>query len=159
MPITLKLNAYSHRNATTGEVTPGKQLRSITRTFSIHYRPSSQSATESRFMGSDGQLHNGLDQTITFPVTGKLPADLVWSVSYNTATSGPNPLGVTSPTDSLNVGLSPAVRVGHDRFPDSLFWDTRVAGNAGGAPFVTGEFNLDQNAWSGYVPAARFSTR
>jgi hypothetical protein len=98
-------------------------------------------------MGKDGQLHNGIAQTITFPVHRNLANDVVWTVGYNTNTSGDAPLGHTSPTDSLNVGLSPAARVGHDRFPDSIIWDTRSAGFTGGAPFVIGELNLDRDAW------------
>jgi hypothetical protein len=35
----------------------------------------------------------------------------------------------------------------------------RVAGFAGGSPFVAGELNLDSHGWSGYVPAARFTVR
>jgi hypothetical protein len=110
-------------------------------------------------MGKDGQLHNGIAQTISFPVNRNLPNDVVWTVGYNTNTSGHAPLGHTSPTDSLNVGLSPRARVSHDRFPDSIIWDTRSAGFTGGAPFVTGELNLDRDAWAGYVPAARFTVR
>ena len=158
-PITLSLYRYSKRDATTGEVKPGKLITQITKTFSIRYRPTSQSDTESRFMGKDGQLHNGIAQTISFPVNRNLPNDVVWTVGYNTNTSGHAPLGHTSPTDSLNVGLSPRARVSHDRFPDSIIWDTRSAGFTGGAPFVTGELNLDRDAWAGYVPAARFTVR
>ena len=158
-PITLRLYHYSTRDAATGEVKPGKRIMKVTKTFSIRYRPSSQSATEPRFLGKDGQLHNGIAQTISFPVNRNLASDVVWTVGYNTNTSGRTPLGHTSPTDSLNVGLSPAVRVGHDRFPDSIIWDTRFAGFTGGAPFVTGELNLDRDAWAGSVPAARFTVR
>ena len=123
---------------------------SVTRTFAIHYRPSSASATEPRFWGNDGEYHNGLDQTITFPMNRKLGNDVVWTVSYNTAHHGPSPLEVASPTDSLNVGLAPNVRVGHDRFHDSIFWDTTYQGftcadptDGNGGPFVTGELNRD----------------
>lgn len=157
-PITLELWRYSHTNPTTGEITPGKRLAKITKTFNIRYRPSSASATEPRYIGADGLPHNGIAQTIAFPITTKLPNDVVWTVSYNTRTSGPNPVGASSPADSLNVGLSPATTIGHDRFPGSIMWDTRYAPFAHGAPFVTGELNLD-HGWHGYVPAARFSVR
>ena len=66
---------------------------SVTKTFAIHYRPSSANATEPRFWGNDGELHNGLDQTITFPMNRELGSDVVWTVSYNTAHHGPSPLG------------------------------------------------------------------
>ena len=157
-PITLTLYRAAKANARTGEIKPGTQIMHVTRTFAIRYRPSASSNTVSQFRGSDGKLHNGIAQTITFPVNRKLGNDVVWAVSYNTNTSGPRPTGVAGPADSLNVGLSPAVQVGHDRFPGTLFWDTRDAGNTGGAPFVTGQLNRD-SGWTGYVPAARFAVR
>ena len=171
-PITLDLYRYARTNQATGAFVPGKRILSVTSTFRIHYRPSAASATEPRFLGSDGAYHNGLDQTITFSVNQKLANDVVWAVSYNTATSGPSPLGHASPMDSLNVGLAPKVRVGLNRAPDSIFWDTRYQGftcadptNGAGASssFVTGVLNRDgacngtQNSWHGYVPAASFS--
>jgi hypothetical protein len=171
-PITLDLYRYARTNQATGAFVPGKRILSVTRTFSIRYRPSAASATEKRFLGKDGEYHNGLDQTITFPVNQKLSNDVVWAVSYNTATSGPSPLGHASPTDSLNVGLAPKVRVGLNRTPDSIFWDTRYQGftcadpangNGPSSSFVTGVLNRDgacngtPNSWHGYVPAASFS--
>jgi len=158
VPITLNLYRYAKTNRTTGVAKPGARILSVTKTFSVKYRPSSVSAAESRYMGSDGVLHNGIAQTITFPVNVKLPNDVVWTVSYNTNTSGIHPLSQASPADSLNVGLSPNVRVSHDRVPGTIMWDTRFASFTGGAPFVTGELNRD-SGWAGYVPAARFSTR
>ena len=70
---------------------------------------------------------------------------MVWTVGYNTNTSGLHPLGHASPMNDLNVGLSPAARVGHDRFPDSIIWDTRSAGFTAGAPFVAGS----SSTWTG----------
>jgi hypothetical protein len=158
-PLTLNLYRYAHVNPTTGVTTPGKLIMSVTKTFAIHYRPSSIGGGESRFMGADHQLHNGIAQNVSFPVNRNLGTDVVWTIGYNTDNSGFAPLhGSGSPMDSLNVGLAPKVRVGHDRFPTSIFWDTRYAGNTGGAPFVTGTLNKD-TGWAGYVPAARFSTR
>ncbi len=157
-PLTLNLYRYSRSNPSTGEITPGRLITSVTKTFSIRYRPSSQSAGESRYMGRDGELHNGIAQTVSFPVNRHLPNDVVWTVGYNTNTSGLHPLGHSGPMDSLNVGLSPAARIGHDRFPDSIMWDTRAADQAHGAPFVPGQLNLDKG-WAGYVPAARFTVR
>lgn len=157
-PITLNLYRYSKSNPTTGEIKPRRLIKSVTKTFSIRYRPSSQSAGESRYMGKDGALHNGIAQTISFPVNRNLANDVVWTVGYDTATSGLHPLGAASPMNDLNVGLSPAARIGHDRFPDSIMWDTRAADQAHGAPFVPGQLNLDKG-WAGYVPAARFTVR
>jgi hypothetical protein len=148
VPVTLKLRTASRRDAA-GNIVPGRQVTKVTKTFAIKYRPSSISSTEHRYMGADGLPHNGIAQTISFDLPAKrLGVDLVWTVSFNTSTHGPAPLGHATPTDSLNVGLSPAVRVGHDRFPGSLVWDQ------GGLLRVDHPYTGD-----GYVPAAQFSTR
>lgn len=167
-PITLHLYRYSHPQAT-GEVTPGKQIMSVTKTFDIRYRPRSEAAcglengVPTMFTGRDGACHHGIAQNISFPINRKLGNDIVWTVSYNTNTSGPNPLGHAGPMDSLNVGLTTATSAGHDRFPGTIFWDTRYAGFTGGAPFVLGELNRDTSTDPGVgvgcAPAAKFSTR
>ena len=103
------------------------------------------------------------DQNVVFGVNVKVPATVVWGVSYNTDTSGPNPIGSPVPQDSLNVGLAPKATTGLNRTDDSIFWDTRVGGNSCGSPFVPGDFNRDgpcdgaANSWAGFVPAAKFT--
>jgi hypothetical protein len=177
-PITLNIYKKSTTNSITGETTPGGLLATVTKTFTIPYRPSASphcTGSEAGEWFKNGQgCFNGLAHTIAFTLSGlktKLPTDVVWGVSYNSDTSGPNPTGVPGPTDSLNVGLAPKVRAGHQRFPDAIFWDTRYAGFSCAAPppdgnmgpFKTGEFNLDgpcegaTNDWTGYVPAAQFN--
>ena len=178
-PMTLTIYKASKTNPTTGEVTPGAKIISVTKTFKqLNYRPSSstscplENGVETEFMGSDGNCYHGHDQNIVFDLTSKpkLPVDVVWSVSYNTDNSGPNPIGGSgAPTDSLNIALTPKATKGLNRTDDSIFWDTRVQsqtcasptdGNSG--PFVTGEFNRDgpcdgtTNSWAGLVPAAKF---
>jgi len=166
-PITLNLYKASSTDAVTGETTPGALIATVTRTFTIPYRPSASSHCTGAQAGEwfkNGQgCFNGLAHTIGFTLTGlktKLPTDVVWGVSYNSDNSGPEPLGGSgAPEDSLNVGLSPAVRAGHERFPGGIFWDTRFAAFSCGPPFVTGDFNLDNasGCWAGDVPAAQFN--
>jgi hypothetical protein len=101
--------------------------------FTIPYRPSASPRCSSGAWFKSGQgCFNGLAHTIAWTLTGlktKLPKDVVLGVSYNSDHSGPNPLGLSnSPTDALNVGLSPKVRAGHERYPGAIFWDTRFAG-------------------------------
>jgi hypothetical protein len=179
--ITLHLYRASTRNSTTGEVTPGTQITHITKTFNIKFRPTSDPScgldgnglADALFRGSDGQCHHGLDQTVVFPLSRNLPTDVVWGVSYNSDNSGPTPIGGSgAPQDSLNVGLAPKTTVGHARYDDAIFWDTRVQGfscaapapDGNSGPFQTGVFNLDgpcdgaNNSWAGFVPAAKFST-
>jgi hypothetical protein len=162
-PITLNIYKASTTDSITGETTPGPLLATVTRTFSIPYRPSASPQCTGKQAGEwfkNGQgCFNGMAHTIGFTLTGlktSLPKDVVIGVSYNSDNSGPNPIGGTnSPTDSLNVGLAPKVRAGHERFPGGIFWDTRFAGFSCGPPFVPGEFNLDDfdNCWAGFVPA------
>ncbi len=165
-PITLNLYKASSTDSSMGETTPGALIATVTRTFTIPYRPSASSHCTGAQAGEwfkNGQgCFNGLAHTIGFTLTGlktKLPTDVVWGVSYNSDTSGPEPIGTPSPTDSLNVGLAPVVRAGHERFPGGIFWDTRFAGNSCGSPFVTGDFNLDNagGCWAGDVPAVQFN--
>jgi len=164
-PITLNLYKASSTNTATGETTPGPLLATVTRTFTIPYRPSASSHCTGAQAGEwfkNGQgCFNGLAHTIGFTLTGlktKLPKDVVWGVSYNSDNSGPEPIGGSgAPEDSLNVGLAPTVRAGHDRYPGGIFWDTRFASNSCGSPFVPGDFNLDNagGCWAGFVPAAQ----
>ncbi len=167
-PITLNIYKASSTDTNTGETTPGPLLATITKTFTIPYRPSASAHCTGGQAGEwfrNGQgCFNGLAHTIGFTLTGlktKLPKDVVWGVSYNSDNSGPSPLGGSgAPTDSLNVGLAPKVRAGHERYPGGIFWDTRYAGFTCGAPFVTGDFNLDSaggDCWTGYVPAVQFN--
>ena len=167
-PITLTIYKHSIADHLTGEVRPGAQIVKVTKTYDIRFRPSSdpgcglEGGLAKRFRGSDGQCHHGIDQNIAFnlPKNTKLPAVVVWSLSYNTSTSGPNPLGGSGhPQDSLNVGLNPKTTTGLNRTEQSIFWDTRTPGNTCGTPFVTGDFNRDGpcTGWVGNVPAAEFT--
>ena len=167
-PITLNLYKASSTDPTSHETTPGPLLATVTRTFSIPYRPSASPHCTGAQAGEwfkNGQgCFNGLAHTIGFTLTGlktSLPRDVVWGVSYNSDNSGPEPLhGTNAPEDSLNVGLAPKVRAGHQRYPRGLFWDTRVASFSCGSPFVPGDFNLDNaggNCWTGFVPAVQFN--
>jgi hypothetical protein len=166
-PITLNLYRASSTDATTQETTPGALIATVTKTFTIPYRPSASpkcvGAQAGEWFKKGQGCFNGLAHTIGFTLTGlkkTLPKDVVWGVSYNSDNSGPEPLhGTNSPTDSLNVGLAPVVRAGHQRFPGGIFWDTRVASFSCGSPFVPGDFNLDatDGCWAGDVPAVQFN--
>ena len=172
-PITLTIYKHSTTNPTTGEVTPGSKILTFTKTVNIGFRPSADPncANPTQYKGSDGVCHNGARQNIVFNFPNKkLPATVVWGVTYNTDNQGPNPIGSSSPTDSLNVGVTPTVNTGLNRTDDSIFWDTSTLGNTcadptngNSGPFVTGDFNRDgpcdgtPNTWAGLIPAARFT--
>ena len=157
-PITLRLYHYSTSNSTTGEIKPGKRIMKVTKTFNIRYRPSSQSGTESRFMGKDGELHNGIAQTISFPVDRNLANDVVWTVGYNTNTSGRAPFRHSRPSTASTSACRPPRGSATTASPIRSSGTRGYAGFTGGSPFVTGDL-LDRHAWAGYVPAARFTVR
>jgi hypothetical protein len=91
------LYKHSTTDATAGEVTPGAQITKATKTFNIKFRPSADPtcADPSKFKGSDNACHSALDQNVVWdlPKNTKLPATVVWGISYNTDNSGPNPIG------------------------------------------------------------------
>ena len=165
LPITLTLYKHSTTNPTTGEVTPGAQITKVTKSFGIRFRPTSTPScgVGGGFVGSDGLCHNAYDQNVVFAVSVKVPATVVWSVSYNTDTSGPNPIGSPVPQDALNVGLAPKATTGLNRTDDSIFWDTRNGTLSCGSPMGPSDFNRDgpcdgaPNSWAGLVPAAKFT--
>ncbi len=76
-----------------------------------------------------------------------LPSDLIYGLSFNTATAGYSPLGVAGPYDGLNMGwTTDAPSVGTNPFPDTGYLNTTNAdtysdGGTGG----TGTFRQDFN--------------
>jgi hypothetical protein len=165
--ITLTLYRASSTDSMSGDAIPGEQITSMTKSFAIPYRPSASpkcvGPQSGEWFKKGHGCFNGLSHTIGFVLKGRnlhLPKDVVWSVSYSSDNSGPAPLGGSgAPEDSLNVGLSPVVRAGHQRFAGGIFWDTRFADFSCGPPFVPGQFNLDNagGCWAGDVPAVQFN--
>ena len=175
-PTLFALNLYRHSttNPNTGEVTPGTKILTYTKTANIKFRPSADPTCgdPTLYRGSDGNCYSGVKQNVVFDFPNrKLPIDVVWGVSFNTDHQGPSPIGGTgAPQDSLNFGLTAAVKTGLNRSDDSVFWDTSTLalscadptdGNSG--PFVTGEFNRDgpcdgtTNSWAHLIPGAKFT--
>ncbi|NBX26253.1 MAG: hypothetical protein EBQ99_09450, partial [Planctomycetes bacterium] len=112
------LNLYE---AGTGS-SPGALITSITQTKFITYRPT-------------GWSFNGYAQNISFDLSAQnitVPNSVVWGLAYNTQSYGSNPLGVSGPYNSLNMGLNDyaagGVSVGSTDL-DKLFWKTSTAGN------------------------------
>ena len=163
-PITL--NIYHAPTVTTGPtVVPGARILSVTKTFSIPYRPS---ANTTKCTGTSagqwydkalGSCFNGLATNITFNLTSlnlSLPKSLVFGIAYNTSDYGYAPYGDSTachsttegcPYDSLNIALSQDptnVSRGTDPNPGTVFQYSSSAGEycdngAGG----TSIFRLD----------------
>ena len=154
---------------------PGAPLVTITRMFAIPFRPSaSVKCSNATYQDAGGYYdkatnacYHGLAHTILFNHLSKLgvtlPSHVVYGISYNSDNSGPDPIGgTTSPTDSLNVGLSPTVTVGSQVTPGGIWWDTRGPDFSDGLPsFVPGAFNLDgpngTDNWNKNIPAVQIN--
>ena len=156
-PITLNL----YNAPATGTIVPGSLIVSVTKTFTIPYRPSANavkcpSAPTEWFDGrqcDNGKAHNIVFSLATLHIT--LPQDIVFGIAYNTTTWGYHPIGTQPcdstpqgcPYDSLNVALSQDpknVTKGHDPDTGKLWWNTATATNycdSGAAGY--GFFRLD----------------
>jgi hypothetical protein len=171
LPITLDIYAVGPSN------TVGARIAARTQVFNIPYRPSAGSRCTGTqagewFDGSQG-CFNGLAHNITFNLRSQhvnLPNSVVYGVAYDTSTSGYHPHGPAACStssggcayDSLNVALTPKVVVGSKANPNTIYWDTRVAGfycdfGTGGV----GTFRLDSPTSACWTPpdaavAARF---
>jgi len=100
-PITL--NVY-HPPTTTTYPKPGGLIESVTRTFSIPYRPSANNThctganLGKWYDSSSGTCFNGLAVNITFHLHRHvaLPGSVVFGIAYNTSNFGYHPYGVTA---------------------------------------------------------------
>lgn len=115
-PITM--NIYALDDSNPAQPKAGALLATVTQTFDIPYRPSSDTAHcpsgQQWYNPRDGQCYHGLATPITFDFGSKhlaLPSQIVVGVSFNTSDAGPHPLGALPcrsksqgcPYDSLNV--------------------------------------------------------
>ncbi len=154
-PITLNLyRAIVHRS-TTGETTPGALIATVTRTFTIPYRPSASShcigaEAGEWFKNGPGLLqrsrahdrlhaHRPEDEAAQGRGLGRLVQLRQLRAGADRRHERPRGLPERRPRPEV-------VRAGHQRFPGGIFWDTRFAGFSCGPPFVTGDFNLDNAA-------------
>ncbi|MDT4895870.1 MAG: hypothetical protein QOH25_947 [Acidobacteriota bacterium] len=169
IPITL--NIYN-----AGSPTPGSLIATVTQTFAIPYRPSSDNnnCTGGKwFQSSTATCFNGLANNITFDLTSLnilLPNSVVYGITYNTTSYGPNPIGTSAacfstaagcPYDSLNIALAPIVTAGSKPYLDTLYWNNVFASNYCDSGLAgTNTFRLDSPTsacWAGLIPAAQFT--
>ena len=177
-PITF--NVYAVNNPGPNP-TVGALLTTKTQTFNIPYRPSADPGCGSGGQWSvGGNCFNGFAVPITFDFTNAalqtpLPAQVIWTVAFNTTTHGYNPIGAAAcgsncPYDSLNVGLNdvaPNPSVGTDTNPDGAFWNTSFAGfycdnGAGGVGTLRLDTGVAPNCtpggdWTGFAPAGELT--
>ena len=123
-PITMNIYAVDNSNSAQPKAAAGPPLATVTQTFDIPYRPSSDTAHcpgvapdqlgQQWFNPKDGQCYHGLAKAITFDFAGKklsLPSQILVGIAFNTTDAGPSPIGDKPcrhtaqgcPYDSLNV--------------------------------------------------------
>jgi hypothetical protein len=129
-PITLNIYGPS----TDSGLTHGALIASSTQTFAIPYRPSAST-----------KCTDGSDQ-------------VVYGIVYNTRDFGPNPTGVSGPSDSLHIALSSDGDVSAGSSVSGTVWQNSANGgvycDSGAAG--TGTFRADSDCWAPYVPAVQF---
>ena len=154
-PITLNLYNVGASDAV------GSLITSVTQTFNIPYRPSTDPSCpligglEEEFMYNGVCVH-GLPVNVTFNLGDTvIPDQAIWSVAYNTSDYGAQPYGDATAChstsegcgyDSLNVGLTVANNpsVGSDPVPGTIYWSTLTASNyCDSGTAGTGTFRLD----------------
>jgi hypothetical protein len=126
IPVTMTIYAVDDSNPAKPKA--GAQLATTTQTFSIPYRPSSDTAHcpsgQQWYNPNTGQCYHGLAHPIAFDF-GKqkltLPSQIVVGISFNSTHYGPVPLGETQACfhttqgcfyDSLNVSTDGSVFFG-----------------------------------------------
>lgn len=166
-PITLNIYNVNVNNS------PGTLVATLTQTFNIAYRPSTDSlnCTGGRWYDAiNSTCYNGLAVPISFDFTGQnvtLPNKVIISAAYNTSGFGALPYGYATACaattagcgyDSLNVGTNPAPSVG-SALPsiNDAYLNSITAGNYCAPELGTGTFRLDAGCWTGYLPAFKVS--
>lgn len=125
-PVTL--NIYSVDDANPAQPKAGTKLATVTQTFQIPYRPSSDTvhcpSGEQWYDPRTKQCNRGLAAPIAFDLSYQhltLPGQVLIGVAYDTTHYGPHPIGATAacyhttqgcPYDSLNVSTDGTVFFG-----------------------------------------------
>lgn len=137
-------------------------LAQETATITVPYRPSASAQCTGVDAGKwynskDRTCYNGLPYLATVKISAPqpLPEQVIWSVQYNTTTSGYNPIGPTDEPcstsfagcgyDTLNVGAFSypnAPFAGTDVDPDAVFFDGSM-----------------RSGWTGLRPLGAIATR
>jgi hypothetical protein len=137
-----------------GSNVPGGLIATRTQTFAIPYRPSANFAHCTGTQAGEwwdaalASCFNGKAVDVTFNFSGTVlhNTDIVFGISYDTTSSGPNPIGTSAscftasggcPYDSLNIGLTQDdgtgfggdITAGSDRYPGTVYQNASIAAN------------------------------
>ena len=168
-PITL--NVYGPGMTIGGVTRPAGPPISVTQTFQIPFRPSSDDThctggnVGKWYDAASNTCFNGLATPIKFNLAGiKIMDNAVITVAYNTSDYGADPYGDNNPCnsssagcgyDSLNVALTGPPSVGSDPLPNDAYLDSNYAGSYCDSNPDVGNLVLDHECWTGLQPAIR----
>jgi hypothetical protein len=160
---------------------PGSLLGSVTQSYAIPYRPSSDSINCDGTAWYDSKTetcYHGLTTTIAFDLSSlnvPLPSQVIVGFEFNSTHYGPNPVGESAacfhttagcPYDSLNVSTDSDngffQSIGSVLDVDGIFFNYAIPGAlscTGAAP--VGVFALDTapGCWTGYHPEIQITAK
>ena len=137
-------------------------LAKKTATITVPYRPSASALCTGDNAGKwynskDRTCYNGLPHLVTVNMSDlavTLPTQVIWSVQYNTTTSGYTPIGNVLPCSSKPAGCGyDTLNVGAFSYPNAPFSGTDVDPDAA---FFNGAM---QSGWTGNRPLGAIATR
>lgn len=167
-PLTLRIYNVGPGNSV------GSLITSVTKTFSIPYRPSADpiNCTDGTWYNTaDSSCYNGYAVNVTFELPGvSLPNQVIYSIAYNTTHYGDSPIGEGAACfsssggcgyDSLNVGLDGITSAGTNPDLDDAYIATTFAPYyCDGGTDGVGVFRRDDPVgpcnWTGYQPSVKF---
>jgi hypothetical protein len=179
-PITANIYAVSSVCPVGGPTTcPGTLLATTTPTQTIPYRPSADTTghctgnVANKWWNPDatggGACQNSIGTVLTFSnwtykngFDGTLPANVIWTVAFNTSSYGTNPVGTTGPYDSLNVGdntLPGAPYAGTDTDPNGVVINSLSSGNYCSDGATPGTLALATPCWNGLAPLGEITAQ
>lgn len=163
-PLTLNLYSVGNNN------TVGSELGHFTQTFDIPYRPSGSDAKcasdpTAWYSAKEKSCFHGLAVPVLFNVADAhlvVPDKLIVTISFNTTTAGPAPLGPQlcnsasggCPYDSLNIATFGVGGFDGDGSPlDFAGIFVNYISTANACPgTAAGSLVLDEGCWAGYHP-------
>ncbi len=161
----ITLNIYAVDSSGALPKPTGPPIVTKTSTFSIPFRPSASTGCGNAWSPDGGvTCYNGFATPISFSFDGSftLPAQVIWTVAYNTTHYGYAPIGQGAACystgcgyDSLNVGLSTSLSAptsGTDVDTDGVFVNSATAGNycdggVGGVGTLRDDTNSSTTCW------------
>jgi hypothetical protein len=161
--VPLTFNIYADDG---NDVVPDALIASQTKTVNVQYRPSaSPKCNDGRWYSkTDHTCYNGFAQTFKANFAGEaLTEGIIWSVAFNTSTSGYAPIGTTQTCntssggcgyDSLNVGTFSAANapyVGTDLDENEAFMCKTPA------PLSLDPACFMDTGWTGFRPLGSIS--